>query len=446
MLAYLLAPAVVNGDGIGYLKATVAGARYPGHLGLLPVFGVVRDLVKHLVHGPDEPVTLLGPIRALCHVAGGLSVAWLFVTLRPRGRRAAWTATLGFGASYAVVAAASDVESYALALVPITACLWALDRRRPLVAAVAAALATLLHVGNVLFGLALVLAPGTRRQRAAAVGIFGALIGAAYFVAVQQYGLGWLREMHHGFAYPLSWRTAPATLHGLGKALIYAPYLYEASWLRVGLQTALGVAVLLVLVSRRPALDAVEGRWLLAWLVPFALLGVSYFPSDHERWVFVLPLLWYVVGRTPRSRDPLVVLTLVTANLALWVPVAKDRAPLDRAAAVRPMLLPGDLVISPGHAWDELVGFESPVAAPGIERLPLVYHAGITPALPAFVAEARRRAARTIILRLDGSDADPRGWKELAAFGITRDNVGALLPGLRFPLAPGVELLVNGSP
>lgn len=446
MLAYLLAPAVVNGDGIGYLKATIAGTRYPGHLGLLPVFGVVRELVKYLVHAPDEPIALLGPIRVLCHVAGGVSVAWLFLTLLPRGRRAALTATLGFGASYAVVIAASDVESYALALVPICACLWALDRRRPLVAAVAAAIATLFHVGNVLLGLAILLAPGPRRQRAAAVVVFGALIGAAYFIAVQQYGLAWLREMHHGFAYPLSWRTMPATLHGLGKALVYAPYLYEASWLRVGLQTGLGVGVLLALLWRKPAVDASEARWLLAWFVPFALLGVSYFPSDHERWIFVLPLLWFLVGCAPRRRDPFVVLVIAVANLALWLPVAKDRAPLERAAAVRPLLLPGDLVIAPGHAWDELVGFEAPIASPGIVRLPLVYHAGITPELPAYVAHARAAAPRTILLRLDGSDVDPRGWKDLAAFGITRDNVGALLPGLRFPLAPGVELLVNASP
>lgn len=443
MLAYLLAPAVVNGDGIGYLKATVAGGRYPGHLGLLPVFGAVRELVKLLVHAADEPITLVGPIRALCHVAGGVGVAWMFVTLRPHGPRAASVAALGFGASYAVVVAASDVESYALALVPICGCLWALDRRRPMAAAITAALATLFHVGNVLLGVALLLGPGTRRQRVFAVGIFGSILGAAYFVAVQQYGLGWLREMHHGFAYPLSWRTVPATLHGLGKALVYAPYLYEASWLRVGLQSALGVGFLLALVWRRPTLEADETRWLLAWAVPFVLLGVSYFPSDHERWIFVLPLLWYLVARTPRRRDPFVVLTMAVANLALWLPVARDRAPLARAAAVRPLLSPGDLVISPGHAWDELVAFEQPVAAPGIVRLPLVYHAGITPELPAYIARARAQAPRTILLRLDGSDADPRGWKDLRAFGIARDNVDALLPGLRFPLAPGVELLVG---
>lgn len=435
-LAYLLAPAVVNGDGLGYLKATFAGDTYPGHLLLLPIFAMVKDLVQ-----PATAIALLLPLRALMHACGGLAVAIVLVTLWPRGARVAAIGALGFGASFATLAAASDVESYAPALVPVCLFLYALDRDRPWLAAIAGALATLLHIQNGLLGLALVAAVPRWRTRAALATLFFAIVGGAYFIAVQQKGAPWLREVHHGLPYPVSWRTAPATLHGVAKALVYAPYLYEAAALRVGLQTALGLLVLSALLWRRAALTAAERRWLVAWVVPVALLGASYFPSDQERWIGLLPLLWWYVARAPRRSDGALVALLLAANLALWLPVARDRSPRERAHVAQQLLRPGDLVISPGHGWDELVGIYEPLP---IARLPLVVQGGLAD-LGATIAAARRRAPRTILLRMDGSDRDPRGWKDLEKQGYDRQRVATLLPGWRFWIGEGVELLVEGG-
>ena len=46
------------------------------------------------------------------------------------------------------------------------------------------------------------------------------------------------------------------------------------------------------LVALKPRRAFVSRTITLAWLAPYALVGVAFFPSDPERWLFVLPLLW----------------------------------------------------------------------------------------------------------------------------------------------------------
>jgi hypothetical protein len=65
------------------------------------------------------------------------------------------------------------------------------------------------------------------------------------------------------------------------------------------LTACLLVAVLLVGVRRAPILrsrNAGNIRWLVAWVIPFAALGLYYFPSDPERWFMILPPLWLLIG------------------------------------------------------------------------------------------------------------------------------------------------------
>src|SRR5205823_4072968 len=58
-----LAPVVVNGDGLGYLRAAPLGVLAPGHLGYLPLL----RWVARVAHAQDAR-TLLGPARLLSHV------------------------------------------------------------------------------------------------------------------------------------------------------------------------------------------------------------------------------------------------------------------------------------------------------------------------------------------------------------------------------------------
>jgi hypothetical protein len=102
----------------------------------------------------------------------------------------------------------------------------------------------------------------------------------------------------------------------------------------------------------------------------------------------------------------------------------------------------GDLVVSPGHGWDEYLGFYD--GAP-VETFPLVYYAGALGSADAIRRTLGERAIgrRVLLVRLT-DDTDPMGWKELRAFGITRETVAALLPtGTRRPLGEDVEELVR---
>ena len=59
-----LAPSVVNGDGLGYLKAALAGTIYPGHVAYVPLLWLLAK-VTHAT----RPMELLWPARALSAAA-----------------------------------------------------------------------------------------------------------------------------------------------------------------------------------------------------------------------------------------------------------------------------------------------------------------------------------------------------------------------------------------
>jgi hypothetical protein len=92
-----------------------------------------------------------------------------------------------------------------------------------------------------------------------------------------------------------------------------------------------------------------------------------------------------------------------------------------RAEAAAAQVADGDLVIGPGHGWDEYVGFWR---GPRVETLPLVYWAGavgraqLATVVARRVEEARAGGHSVWLARMRGADGDPMGWKELRLFGI----------------------------
>ena len=111
---------------------------------------------------------------------------------------------------------------------------------------------------------------------------------------------------------------------------------------------------------------------------------------------------------------------------------------------------PGDLLVSPGHSWDEYIGFYRPVP---LDRFPMIYFCGklggrepMRVELGRRVADARARGARVFLARLD-EPASSAGWKELALFDVAPATVDALLPaGRRVAVAPGLERLDPRAP
>jgi len=446
LLAFLVAPALVNGDGLGYLKASVEPGPimgpYPGHLGYLPLLRAVARLF-----GSGEfPADRLGVARGISLVGGVLTSTVLGLwARRAYGARAGWLSAAGIWASAGALAAFADVETYGIALGAVTLALSCAESPRwrgSLVAAVAAAAAVLLHIENVLLFIPLWLRLPARR-RLPVIGLSGILVAAAYGSVVWEHGFGWLVGAGHGYVQTQRWLIPVKAVYGAGKALVYAPYLYESGWPTVASSSALGILALGILVFcwQRPWPKLATA----GWLVPYVLVGAAFFGSDAERWLFLLPLLWLGVAAGSRRRlAAIMVLLLVAADLALVWPVARDHRALDRAVAAAALVEDGDLILSPGHGWDEYLGF---VARRHTHALPLVYHAALkgrarlASTVAAEVAATRAAHHRVLFVRMTG-DGDPRGWKELAPLGIDRTNIDTFLPsGTRVRLGPDVEEL-----
>lgn len=428
-VAYLaMAPRVVNGDGLGYLKAALAGTIYPGHVAYVPLLAAVAR-----VTGATRPIELLWPARVVSAISAALAVALIGSLARRRWQapEAAWAASLGLAASWGTLAAGSDVESYAPALAALVVALWLADRQRAVAAGLACAAAALFHVENVLF----VPVAALLVERRARLLVAAALpIAAVYGALLPAHGVAWLAGASHGLHYPLRWSTPFVAVYGACKALVYSPYLYEASVARVVACFAVGAAAAAALAGcvRRPLPRAVT----LAWIVPYSVVGVAFWASDAERWTFLLPLVWLAAAAQPR-RALAVAAFIAAANLVVWLPAARDDRVRVRAAAAARHLADGDVVIGPGHGWDEYVGF---YGERRITSVPLVFHAGAVgrAALPATIARAC--AGHRVWLARFTDDGDPMGWKELRPFGIDRTNARALLPpGHAVPVGDGLE-------
>jgi hypothetical protein len=448
VVAYLaLAPAVVNGDGLGYLDASVYGGSYAGHLLYVPLLRLLRRIFSV---GP-RPVDGLWVARGLSALSAGIAVLALGAAAerlfgdddaRPR---ASTVAALGLACSFGTLGAGSDVETYAPALACLCVALWAIVGGRTVAAALALAGAALFHVENVLFGLPALLAL-PKRSRFLFVGIAAGATAGAYLVAGAS--PSWLLGASHGFRYPLHWYTPAVALYGACKALLFSPYPYEASWPRVVGHFVPGALALILLGRIAASAPAALGRAAsLAWAIPYGAVGVAFFASDQERWVFLLPLFWLqVAAARPRARTALAVACALGAlNVAVWLPRARDSSWRDRARVAASHARAGDLIVSPGHGWDEYLGFYD---GPPVGHYPLVFHAGrlgsvpaLTRDLAAAVADARRRGHDVLLVRFD-PDGDPMGWKELRPFGVTPENARALLPDDReVPLGDGVYRL-----
>lgn len=419
-VAYLgAAPRVVNGDGLGYVKAAFAGVVYPGHLAYVPLLG----LIAHAV-GATRPVELVWPARVLCALAVALA-AWLIGSIARRRHgsdAAAWAAMLGLAASWGALSAGSDVESYGPALGALVGALWCADRQQAIAAGGLCALATLLHVENLLFVPVCALVVARPRARIVVLATAGAVIAIAYAAVLPAHGAAWLLGASHGLRYPLRATTPFVAVYGACKALVYAPYPYEASWARVLGCFAVGAAAAIALATgmRRPLSRAAT----VAWIVPYALVGVAFYASDAERWTFLLPLAWLAAAARPR-RALAVAAAIAVANAIVWLPTARDATLRTRAEAAARHLGPGDVVVGPGHGWDEYLGFWD---ASGATPFPLVYYAGAVgrDALRMAIADAAR--GHRLFLARFADDGDPMGWKELRLFGIDCANARALLP------------------
>jgi hypothetical protein len=462
-LLWLLSPAVVNGDGAGYLRQATDGGLAAGHPAYLPLARLLATWWSINV-----PLDLAAPLRLLSLGCSLVTLVLLHDAARLLlGPRRALVCAGLLALSHAFTRSAVQVEVYACAGMLSMATLWSLvryrccpDRRTTAIlwaalAGLLAGLAVQLHLTLGLLSIPLVVLPrywGGRGwwQASLAGGIVMTLTTLLLLVlALHNQGLttladswSWLRGSDHGLPDPHGWSAPLVAGWGLARSLVFVPYPYSASWPVVAVATSVSGGLLagLSLLARRASKSEGEGLglevWaLVIWALPLACFAALFYPSDTERWIFALPALVLFLGRGPLRtlRLALVIMLLVNLGVAL-LPGALDDTQLRRARAVEQLVRGDSLLVSPGHGWEELVGLGTP-APP--QSFPLVYYAGAHRGLAPAVTELHHQVSRSLaagkrvfVARLHDA-TDPRGFKELAWLGMSRAQFAALFQGYR---------------
>lgn len=480
-LLWLLRPLVVSGDGVGYIKRLISPERdiVPGHLVYIPLLEQLR-----LTLLPDGGHSAAAVLATFFSALGGGAACGMICWLANRLTSRSWpgiVAALGLGASFGFYRASGDVEAYAPAVATLVASACLLlppaDARRLGWGRVAAAgallgLTTMLHTSLVLFtpfvAYAAWRASRSWPKTVATVAIGGA-VSLASFLGVAMLGLGhdvgeavaWIRTSDNGYAQPPS-LSLSFILHnlgrlayGVGRTFVHSPQ-PDRLGVRVSMSSsALGMsyvaaflAVLWLGLRSTPASLRHQLRPLWAWLVPLVLFGFLFFPAATERWVLVLPCLWLTFAvALPTMRWPRPWVAPALTALAVVVPLAAnvvivgkerdlDRRTLDRSRAISELLRPGDLLLYPGHTWDEYIGFYEDAE---VERFILASFAGEEQGdRDAFLARLRRdlestfdQGGRVIAVRVFDPPGSHHGWSLLRALGVSRDDVLILLSDYR---------------
>lgn len=424
VLALSLKPLMIDGDGAYHS----ARAMYEGSLsGMDPkhplAAAVLRAIYLPLRAAGWERASLTA-FTAFSAACGAGTFFLLAYSIFPRFigvRSISLLGALGAFVSYGVLSRASTIEVYAPALfldVALVAhCLRAsFERGRDaVIAGLLLILAVGFHVANLLIvpgAIALAIARAPRGR------IAGTLLwGGATFLA----GMGAILVLLWLGPGQAKWPPDPALIvprgahqpplgvvghlsraaYGFARTVAFLPYIRD---LRAALAVPYGLLVgggaLLCLHLARGGLLAdvrSNGRLLmmLALLsIPFLLVGVYYYPSDVERWLFLMPALWLLVGLAwdqhgPTAGRPIValdspillgamVIGLAGYNAAALLPEALADRRLAGLKELSERVAPGDLLISPAGVGGRIHEFylDRPIRAENLTVMDLVKEHG----------------------------------------------------------------------
>ena len=357
-----------------------------------------------------------------------------------RGWSVSVLCTLGVVVSYGVLSEASTVEVYAPALF-VNVALTAFCLRSPftrdrdaVVGSLLLVLAVGLHVTNLLitpFAFALVIGR-TPRERIVRTLLWGGatfLIGMGVILGLLWLGPGraqWPPDLALILPRrdPQPWLSLGGHLsratYGFARTVAFLPYIRDLrAALAVPYVVLLGGVLLLCAHLARKGFLAQLGKngGLLLMLVllaaPFVLIGVSYYPSDPERWLFLMPPLWLLVGLAWDQHGPapgrrivawdspillaLIVVGLGAYNAAALLPDALANRGLTGLRELSRVTTRDDLVISPSGVENRIneFYFDRPIPAENLTVVALAEeHGADLPGLQADLADRIDRALR----------------------------------------------------
>lgn len=402
LLLIALRPALPDGDAHAYADSAIhfraEEAFRPSHLLFVPLLRLIYLALLGL-GGQAYTVEVFTAVSNLSGVGVFLLLSRVIYPAFLRGPWLPRVAALGSILSFGVLATCCAIETYALALL-LQVALGAVCVRDGLAtprgciaAGVLFVLAASVHITSILLGpflLALLLYRVRRGARLAPACFVGAVLvcGVAAAVALMAARGVWPGEP--GWLARLLPRADPEPPLGaagrLGRAaygmLRTIAFLPPFRTLATGFAAAYGLGWLaagglILFVARR----STAGRdWRLGVLlglivVPFVYMGVSYYPSDPERWLFLVPVVWLVMGLVWARYNPpagarlgpaearfalvglVALLGCYNAAVGLWPDSRRDRL-LTGLIALDERTATGDLVIAPrsfGGLYEEFV-------------------------------------------------------------------------------------------
>jgi hypothetical protein len=389
-----LQPRMPDGDGLAHASRAI----YEGFLEGMEAKHLTYAAVLHSVYVPLRVLNLHSYAISALSMTSHLAAVGIFLllarTIYPlfiKDHLIASLSALGTVASFGIMSRAVTIETYSLALLTdvalIAVCLKGnLDQWRITVAAgLLFVLAVGFHVTNVLLApcvLALLVIRGQRSTVMSRLVWFGGTVIAGMSIL-----LGLFLAGKHAGAQPLDWAqifpnadVQPSlgllghlgrAAYGFARAIAWVPPLPELSMgFATGYGLAMVVGLLVVLYLFSAGLWQRRARYRPVWIilalviVPFTAIGIYYFPSDPERWLFLTPAVWLVIGLIWSEYRPapgilltrtksLMLLGIIVASLGLYnglyklLPEAQHNRELVGLKELAKVTSASDLVITP---------------------------------------------------------------------------------------------------
>jgi hypothetical protein len=405
LLLIALRPALPDGDAQSYADSAIyfrsEEAFRPSHLLYVPLLRLIYVSLLGLGWQAYavEAFTALSNVSAVgvfILLARVIYPAYLPGPLLPR------VAALGSMLSFGVLATCCAIETYALALLLLVALTAVCVRdglatpRGCVAAGVLFVLAASVHITSILLGpflLALLIYQVRRGARRAPACFIGSVLVCGAVAAVTLMAARGVWPGDPGWPAKLLPRADPEpplrvtgrlgrAAYGMLRTIAYLPPFRS---LTPGFATAYGfgwlaAGAITLFVARRGRRNGVGRDWRLGALLglivlPFVYMGVSYYPSDPERWLFLVPVVWLVVGLIWSNYDPpagarldpaearytfvvlVALLGFYNVAVGLWPDSRHDRT-LTGLIALDERTTKGDLVIAPrnfGGIYEEFV-------------------------------------------------------------------------------------------